>query len=259
MADRYIDPDGLRARAQEIIGHLKDVATNHKRVYPKSIDAVLVFSGPGDYFRPLKPERNEQPYQRWRDQDRIRAGVAVVRNVTANRLEKPVNQVTKDDVLNHGPFMVYNGQPSENTAFRLATRGEDSKIPIEKVIVIDEVRQPDRVIPIVHTAHQYESFLQEVANPFSPIHDIREVALVAHIPDFARHPYYAEHFSQIYEARGVQRLAFWAYGVKSRQGSTDPKLNLSSTEPEHLASELYALVRYAKGGYLSTTPVHLFT
>src|SRR5947209_7452415 len=110
MVERQIDEQQLKERAMQIVRRLKDVAANHERTYPAEIEAVLVFSGPGTYFDKLKPEQDE--IWRWMDRDRIRAGVSVVREVTATRLSNFIRKefkghyVDKIDIENDGPDFV---------------------------------------------------------------------------------------------------------------------------------------------------------
>lgn len=248
MAEQYADSKVLEARAYGIINHLKVVAAEHKRTFSPTLQAVLVFSGPGTYYQPLKPE--QEVWERWMDRDRIRAGVAVVREVTAARISELSSKtvkgayVSKEDILNSGPFFVYNGTPEENEVFRRASNSKFCKLPLEKVLVIDEVRRKNAVQTIAHTAHQVESFYQELANPHSPLHGIENVALIAHIPDFIRIPFYTKKYNDEFVSQGGRNLNFWIYALKSRIG----------TEKEHIEWELPRLVRYASEGYLAIEP-----
>lgn len=251
MTERFFDPQVLQRQALDVVDKLKETAQNHERRYPLQIQAVVVFSGPGTYYDRLKP--GQQEWQRWMDRDRIRAGVAVVREITARVKSRETgrgvfaNDIQKEDIAKHGPFFVYNGIPLENEVFRQALKFQWCKLPREKVLIIDEVREPKAVRDIGHTGDQYESFFQELRNPTSPLFGIRDVALVAHIPDFIRHPFYAKHHNNKYIEEGYPTLTFWAYALKSRPG----------TENLHLEAELPRLVTYAQHGHLATEPVPL--
>src|SRR3989304_3974576 len=102
MFERFIDPEALQARSFAVIELLKETAQNRLRTYPADIKAILVFSGPGTYFDRLKPEEPE--WMRWMDRDRIRAGLAVVREVTATKLSQHTHrplrssQLTREDL-----------------------------------------------------------------------------------------------------------------------------------------------------------------
>src|SRR5689334_18588899 len=80
-----VNKEELQAKALTIVDFLKNVAERHERTYPADIDAVLVFSGPGTYYQRLKDYQTDES-RRWMDRDRIRAGVAVVREVTKARM-----------------------------------------------------------------------------------------------------------------------------------------------------------------------------
>ena len=247
MTERQVDAQQLTQRAQEVVDRLKEVAINRERTYPSKIEAVLVFSGPGTYYDRLKPDQED--IWRWMDRDRIRAGVAVVSEITAARLsvllDKKVkgHHVSKEGILKLGPYFVYNGTPLENEVFSKALNSPYCKLPKSKVIIIDDVIEEDGTIhPHRHTADQVKSFYHEIANPNSPLYGIRNVALVAHIPDFARNVFYTKKYND--EASGNQRLNFWVYGLKSRKG----------TGEAHLSSEFPRLVTYAQRGHLATEP-----
>lgn len=240
----------LEAKANSVVSRLKEVAANHERAYPRFIDAVLVFSGPGTYYDRLKPDQEE--WMRWMDRDRIRAGVAVVREVTASALSNGrymkrvrANQVTKQDIRDFGPLFVYNGTPLENEIFRRAAGSEFCKLPKENVVLIDEVREEDGTIhPMRHTADQVKSFYQQLANPESMLHGTINVAIVAHVPDFIRNVFYTKKYNDEFIAQGHQGLNFWVYGLRSRSG----------TEDEHIEADLSRLITYAEKGHLATEP-----
>src|SRR3989344_7184037 len=233
--------ENMEAAATNVVNQLWEVALAHERIYPSEIQAVLVFSGPGTYYDKLKP--NQAEYMRWMDRDRIRAGVAVVREVTASNMRdleigpnKKGYYVSKEDVEWFGPFFVYNGIPIENKVIREVLRSEKCKLPQEKVLIIDEVRETDKIHAIRHTGDQYSSFYQELINPSSPLNSIENVALVAHIPDFIRHPFYAKLYQERLRSEHGRNINFWAYGLKSRPG----------TELIHTNEEIKRLVPYAQ-------------
>lgn len=240
----------MEREALSIVRRLEEVAANHKREYPASIEAVFVFSGPGTYYRRLKPGQPE--WMRFMDRDRIRAGVAVVREVTASRIRgwgidpnKRGHYVTREDIAMYGPLFVYNGIPEENEDFRRALDSKWAKIPKEKVIVLDKVVEDDgSTHPHRHTADQYRSFFGEVQNPKSPLYGVGNIALVAHIPDFVRHPFYTQLYIGLLEEATGNGIIPSPYGLRSRPG----------TEEEHLSTELGKLEPYAQKGDLAWEP-----
>lgn len=249
MVERHIDQELLKIKALEVVKSLKGVAERHERTFPSVIQAVLVFSGPGTYYQKLK--ENQASWMRWMDRDRIRAGVAVVREVAAARISEGFGQkikghyIEKEDILKYGPFLVYNGIPLENEIFLKALDSAACKLPKEKVVVIDTVQEADgSTHPVRHTGDQVKSFYQSVRNPQSPLYDIENVALVAHIPDHVRIPFYTKLYNDQHIETGGRSIQFWAYGLRSRH----------RTEQPHLESELPRLITYAERGHLATEP-----
>jgi hypothetical protein len=249
MSERQVNPQALEEKARYIVRRLEEVAKNHKRTFPSFLDAVFVFSGPGTIYEKLKPGQEE--WMRWMDRDRIRAGRAIVAQVTATRLsesrgwEVNVERVSKKDIEISGPLFVYNGIPIENEMLRQALQFETSKLPTEKVAIVDQVMEEDgTVYPIRHTADQVKSFYQAVANPQSPLYGVKNVALVTHIPHFIRVPFYTRKYDDELIAQGHEGLNFWVYALRSRPGTEEP----------YIASELSRLITYAQRGHLSTEP-----
>ena len=244
-----IDSQALEEKALRIVRRLEEVAKNRKRMFPSLLDAVLVFSGPGTIYDKLKPGQEE--WMRWMDRDRIRAGRAIVAELTATRLAEhrrrktSVEEVTVEDIRTSGPLFVYNGIPLENDMLRQALRTQTLRLPVEKVVIIDQVVEEDGTIhPIRHTADQVKSFYQTVASPQSPLYGVNNVALVAHIPSFIRIPFYTRKYDDQFIAEGHKGLDFWVYALRSRQGAQEP----------HVASELHKLLAYAELGHLATEP-----
>lgn len=240
----------LQEKALNVVQRLKEVAINRERTYPSQIQAVFVFSGPGTYYERLKP--GQEKHWRWMDRDRIRAGVAVIREATASRVRelgidpyKKGHYTTHEEIIEHGPLFVYNGVPVENDVFRTALESPFSKIPKEKVVIIDEVLEDDGYShPIRHTGDQVKSLYQQISNPNSPLHGTEHVALIAHIPDFIRDVFYTKKYNDEHMAAGSKGVQFWVYALQSRPG----------TEDEHISSELPRLVTYAQRGDLAREP-----
>jgi len=249
MIEQVVEQQALKMEAIRIVDRLTETALNHERTYPSSIQAVLVFSGPGTYYDRLK--QGQQERQRWMDRDRIRAGVAVVRQVAASVKTElsgrrfRVSDIDKIDVHSFGPFLVYNGIPIENEVFLRALESPFCKMPPEKVVVINQVKEENgSTHSIRHSGDQVKSLFQEVADPKSILYGAKNIAFVAHIPDFIRIPFYIQKYSSEYVDVSGQELHFWFYALKSR----------SNTMEEHMNAELTRLVEYAKLGQLDTTP-----
>jgi hypothetical protein len=249
-----IDSQNLEQKALRIVRRLEEVASSHKRTYPPFIDAVLVFSGPGTIYHRLKT--GQKAWMRWMDRDRIRAGRAIVAEVTAAKLagrrgrQAGADELTVDDIRTSGPLFVYNGIPIENDMLRQALQTQTCRLPLEKVVIIERVVEGDGSIhPIRHTADQVKSFYQNVANPQSPLYAVKHVALVAHIPSFIRIPFYSRKYDDEYIAQGHEGLNFWVYALRSRRG----------TQESYVLSELHKLLAYADLGHLAREPIPFST
>ena len=122
------------------------------------------------------------------------------------------------------------------------------KLPKEKVLIIDEVRNENKVIPIRHTTDQVQSFYQEVINPESPLHYATNIALVSHIPHYVRIPFYISKYENDYECV-LPKIGrnFYAYGLKDRQG----------VEEEFIKSEMERFLIYAERGDIAIEPIPL--
>lgn len=154
------------------------------------VDLVWVVSSVGTVKEPadLGPD---SPYTgALFDRGVVDEGVRVVREVTALRAGKPVEDVTPDDIEASGPTLLYNGEspglphskfPNQNRHFRELTEEEGFPIPRSKIIVgdIDEANTPAQV-------RQIAEYLEgrDVA--------VRKVAVVCGLPHITRVGRYVE-------------------------------------------------------------------
>lgn len=268
MQNKEIAVDGevMKQHALSVVDHLTTVANEHQRTYPPEIDLVYVFSGPGTYLDKLKP--GQKAYQAFMDRDRLRAGVAVLRSVTASAKalaeisEEQIaagnkftgHEISQEDIIKYNKYFMYSGIPIENEVFRRARKTEAilKRIPISKTIIADEVRIPEGIVEVGHTGHQYMALLQEITNQNSPIQDISNVALVAHIPDFVRHPFYAQWLNEQLIAAHKKPLQYWFYGIRPRDGQMEIDGTMQSFAEIHTQGEISRLEPYAKSGSLAT-------
>ena len=105
---------------------------------PTEVDVIWIISAPG-----LLLEHGSKPGWsadiHWMDDcewEVVGAGFALSEAVTAKRIQKGVDQINKDDIREHGPWIVYNINPWENEA--VETILEESHllpIPREKVYI----------------------------------------------------------------------------------------------------------------------------
>ena len=216
MTEALRNPQSLEKKAMEIVGQLVESSRSHERTYSPNIDAVFVFSGPGTYYDRLKPQQPD--WMRLMDRDRIRAGVAIVREITAAEIDKHVlvqhvkaNTISNDDVRALGPFFVYAGIPVENEVFRKALDSPFSKLPKEKVVIIEKVAEDNgEEHPIRHTGDQVRALYQEISDPNSPIYRIKNIALVSSPAHFMRIPFYVEKYHKEFLRNGGYDIALCA-------------------------------------------------
>lgn len=238
MNERPFYEDSLQEKALRVVGELREVAKRHERFFSPDIEAVLVFTGEEEWLHRM-------------DHDRIRAGVGVVREVTAAHMkaiwgEAKGHKVSQDQIALHGPYFVYSGEPEENEVLRIALKSDPNKLPVEKIVIINEVKEDEGTRhSIGHTGEQFKSFFEEITKPDSPIYRVKNVALVGHYSDFVTYPFYAGEFNRRLRESGFEGLNFWAYGIKNRLG----------TGEELEKEELHRLVEFATHGGIVTEPL----
>jgi hypothetical protein len=116
------------------------------------------------------------------NRSRLVTGFRVVREVTAKRLNKNIEDVTTDDIKDSGPKIFFNGYESHNDYFRELQKGDTLEsvyhFPKEGIIVAPVGTN------IQHTGTQFETFPEEL------LKDKRKVILVSsarHLPRIKRY------------------------------------------------------------------------
>jgi hypothetical protein len=114
----------------------------HPFVPTADMGMVWVLSAPGTYETPA-----DDGVYAGESSDRkcIDYGVKVVKQITALRVGKPVEEVTKEDIEAHGPIFYYNGESSttkntryaQNAHLEEAMKKPDFPIPASKMIIDD--------------------------------------------------------------------------------------------------------------------------
>lgn len=156
------------------------------RIYPET-DFVCVISGPGAYTTNLPPyEDKPDKYQHFTwsrnmDRARIKTGLALVRQITALRLNKSSSQVTLNDIKKHGPWFHYGATRWEVNHLKAVLSQPSLMMPQEKVFSyweIEEVAGEKR--EIANTADQMSGLrFPEKVVP-------RRIILVSHPPHLVR-------------------------------------------------------------------------
>src|SRR3989338_5726356 len=138
---KNIDPkdvDTILDHDLDMLQEFERAALPHPQIYSDT-DVVFVVSGPGEYsldFPPYekKPDRYQHlHWSRKMDRARVRAGVILVKEITAQRLGKSAKDVTSEEILQHGPWLHYSATHWENEHVKGVLAQEVLKFPPEKI------------------------------------------------------------------------------------------------------------------------------
>lgn len=142
------------------------------------IDIVWVISGHGTYdtesaaFPDMDPTPPEDTLFRIEDRERIAFGVDLVKKITALRINKSPQDVTQEDIKEHGPTLLYNGANHQNENLEEAIEKGEIDVPKEKIAIqkLSEEDDPKKA----NTKTQFEKFPQEFLD------ESRKIAAVTH-------------------------------------------------------------------------------
>lgn len=243
--------DGTREAVERALGLLDALkVASSKRHYDSRIEVVHVVSGPGTYFEDRKDQQPPWSNEafRWRDRDRIKAGIAVVHNVTRARLTEvsPDRPLTNDE-QKHAPLLFYNGIPVENSAFQDALFQGLFSVPFKKIVVSDTLRDDGGL------NDQVQDLFKQVDTPASPLSGLKHIAIVTNVSAFLRVPFYVQKYMRERLQEGQEALRMWVYAVKDRRGSREPGRKADALG-ECIAADLTRLPLYRQRGFLPTKP-----
>lgn len=195
-------PEALKTQSLCEIHELRE-QKRHPQIR-KDLEIIWIFSGAGTAKAPLEP--HEPSWQRYRDSHRDRYAAVLAIMVTALRLNKSPREVTKEDVLEHGPVLFYNARASKSRDFREWLNGPNSKIPQEKVRIVETFVDCGMEKSIENTLDQSKTFPPELLGNDNKV---RKIAIVSHAEHFPRiWRYLEQHFTQ------KDRVKFYTYPVK---------------------------------------------
>lgn len=151
----------------------------------RKIGAIWVFAGAGTYFEPRKEDPYKTyPWAEWMDRRRLNHATRLTRKITetvsGQNFKMPLSKIEdakktiKKAILEHGPYIIYNGTHIENSAVAQALSQEGVIIPSEKVKIIEA--------EIKKTVDQIKTF--ELPDNFNL--EEKEVAIVACAPQMLR-------------------------------------------------------------------------
>lgn len=193
----------------------------------QDLDIVWIFSGAGTAKIPLEP--HEPAWQRYRDSHRNRYAAVLAIMITALRLNKSPREVTKEDILIHGPEIFYNGWGTKNRDFEEWINSPHSKIPREKVKIVETVIDDDGNEVMIHnTLDQVKSFPLELLREGD---GLKGIAVVSHAEHFPRIWRYLEmHFP------AKDKVKFHTYPVKIPSNWTKEFAQIESEKvPEYFS------------------------
>lgn len=147
-----------RVLARKAVAELR-YGKEHPFVPTPDIGMVWVISAPGTAFTDSKDGVYAGDSS---DRMTIDHGAQLVREITSARLDKPIAEVTKDDVAANGPTLFYNGEDDfaegsnypQNQDLAKLVKSPDFPVPKSKV-VIDSIEQ-------INTIGQIESILEYI-------------------------------------------------------------------------------------------------
>lgn len=122
-----------RSPQQEYIHQLmtefRETLTREKYSIPEATDGVVALSGP--------PKKNEDGVYESHDETTSRIDFAIqsIKQVVAERLHKPIDEVTNDDIIEHGPPLLLNGEPEQLPPMQAVALGLG--FPEEKITLVD--------------------------------------------------------------------------------------------------------------------------
>lgn len=261
---KEIHTSQLRRLGIENLNNVLQTVGKRKEI-PNQLDAILVFSGPGNYDKPLS--EGDSWMMGWMDRDRVRFGVALYHEYVAQAkaktegLKKDVRTLSEEDMRRYGPLFAYNGVDSkgENEAVLAAfeafsalpdtfTDRNDAtqnfrKIPLEKLVVLRTVQKNGQRVEISHTGHQVESLLQELEDPNNPLYGAQNIAVVSHAPHFPRIQFSLQRIHETRLGKGVINIYPFA-----------PRPRIRLNVPTYIRNEARKWIEYGRKGDLSQTP-----
>jgi hypothetical protein len=190
--ERPLDQRGKNKLVHQVVGELRETAASGEFEPTADIDMVWVLSAPGT----AKEASNDGAYSGVSfDRMNIDKGVETVLRVTALRLGKPVEEVTREDVETSGPVLFYNGEDAEtekvnylqNEAFKELISEPDFPVPESKIVV-------DR-IPTISTVPQVKGLAEYLSNSETLPRKVAAVSLFPHGPRVGR---YIEHYRDMF-------------------------------------------------------------
>lgn len=170
----------LKQYIQEILNNIErfhEVAKREQAILVDT-DIVFVLSGAGTYNE-ITSDDVYKPYL-WAlatDFQRLDRAVEIVKKITSDRTNIPLDQVSRDDVNKSGPVLVYNGRPPNIQSLKEAIMAGRFDLPLNKVQIIETVQDTEgNIRSYINTIDQMRGFRQ---SQFFDSH-ARRIILLSH-------------------------------------------------------------------------------
>lgn len=143
---------------------LANVANSDNPEVSTSIEYVVVMSGRGSYLKRQIdfPDKKELEVD---DFDRLNLGIQSALEITAKRLQKPINQLTQSEIIQCGPTLIYNGRPGHNQDLFLSQVLQNPppafQYPAQKIKVLN-LRYNSPTDNQYHTKGQFECLREKL-------------------------------------------------------------------------------------------------
>lgn len=146
---------GNEAMRDEFIHEIEEIQSTNNPQVPANLGYVWVASARSSYTQ--KPIDSSSVVDLKDDYNRMRLGIEVVKNAIAQNLGIPKEQLTQDQIIMHGPIIIYNGRPQHNIELRWALEsGLLNDYPKEKFLILE--LHPD----LMHTRGQLISIKEHL-------------------------------------------------------------------------------------------------
>ena len=183
--ENYFNADYLQSR-KKTLKELKEYAESELLKPQKNWNIVWVLSGPEINFSgDINPGEKAVPNYN-QTKSRFETGLKIAREVTALRLNKQSENVTKEDIANNGPSIYFNSGPASNNFIREIARPNnlletEYNFPGQKVIITNNEN-------IKHTGDQFQDFPAEIVEPNT------KVVIVSALQHYPRIRRYAQKY-----------------------------------------------------------------
>lgn len=189
---------------------LKRLEQAKRHQFPTGIDAILVLAAPDHH-----------------GEQRVRVGMALMREITAAKLGKKSQDLTSKDMQTHSPLLVFNGNPQEIHQFEKILKRKKLKIPRSTVRIIRKFKDGNIKRHHRHTLDQINSLSQRLVDTKDRrLHKAQRIVIVSHNYHFARIPFYLQKFTDEMLTPASRNVQFLAHSIGSKNIHSERMIEL---------------------------------